>query len=658
MKLIPSLLITFMGMTYAASSYAGGTEVGNGGHGVVCRDSSGKVLSVEVLDLYEARILHSWTLSLGDPSLSYPDKIKIALSRLQKFSPQRAASDQSELDTFESEARFLPGVNLELLPDAANVAVPAGCNLEQIVNQRAPLVPGDPRYVINGDLWNAMSSDQKAALVLHEIIYREMIGYGHKYSISARWLVGWMTSTATQSFTMKDFLTTLQDLAVKTTDIDQYTIPLVDCGIGSSEGNLNPSHDCSTPQDISFKADLDFYPSGNLKTYWEVYSSITDITYGLTSGSALVTSFSPTPGIQVTMDGSSSPEPKSGWIVSDTMPPRLINLTGSVELEQKLPELFIKDPTSYTLTSDGHIDSVTGGQTFDGLDTLDCGTCKFTSDGQISIDQGKVEWGRWLMTADSIILDADQKLIHALGHAVYHITLKNQNDSEENQDVEIRAKSMVITKSDFSVVADEVTEVTGLSPNGYFDGEFGGQKIRDFVAVSPDAHIELSPKGQWSSKDLAFALPTTFSSLKSVSGQPILVRLEDVVENYSDGVTIKTMEEVEFIPRNSPSSIAFLAPYAPIEIIDDGSPEDGSIISIGLATLSRDFVSQVQGVGVTFKAGKPIEFFRSLGNSSQLVESGVLAQDTRLKTHNIFTPYKTFKAGTTVQFDENGYWVK
>ena len=48
--------VAFASMIFAAPTFAGGREAGNGGKGVVCRDPSGKVTSVRLLDFYEADV--------------------------------------------------------------------------------------------------------------------------------------------------------------------------------------------------------------------------------------------------------------------------------------------------------------------------------------------------------------------------------------------------------------------------------------------------------------------------------------------------------------------------------------------------------------------------------------------------------------------------
>src|SRR4051794_27132981 len=54
-----------------------GHERGNGGDAVVCRDHDDKIISVELLDFFEARNMRGIYLDLGDDSLSVDQKVQL-----------------------------------------------------------------------------------------------------------------------------------------------------------------------------------------------------------------------------------------------------------------------------------------------------------------------------------------------------------------------------------------------------------------------------------------------------------------------------------------------------------------------------------------------------------------------------------------------------
>jgi hypothetical protein len=64
--------------------------------------------------------------------------------------------------------------------------LPKNCELKQIAIQIRNPDLFDKRYVINQDLWNSLDTDNQAALVLHEIIYRMAIEQGASDSVGAR----------------------------------------------------------------------------------------------------------------------------------------------------------------------------------------------------------------------------------------------------------------------------------------------------------------------------------------------------------------------------------------------------------------------------------------------------------------------------------------
>ena len=69
---------------YSSFSFANAKVVGNGGEVIACRDLSGKLVSIELLDIFEARILRGQKMDLGGSQLSLNEKVEIALSRIAR----------------------------------------------------------------------------------------------------------------------------------------------------------------------------------------------------------------------------------------------------------------------------------------------------------------------------------------------------------------------------------------------------------------------------------------------------------------------------------------------------------------------------------------------------------------------------------------------
>lgn len=178
-----------------------GTEHGNGGGAVVCRGPNHEIKSIELLDFYEQREILQLNRDLGPTNTSYLEKIKYVLAHRKNFAPFRAKLWGSQADNFLNESVFLKGVKFNRLNDTGNIFIPEGCDFEQVAVQDEPLFTRQKRFKINQDLWDAMDDENRAGLVLHEIIYREAISYGHEDSIRSRYLNAiWTAAGDVQEF--------------------------------------------------------------------------------------------------------------------------------------------------------------------------------------------------------------------------------------------------------------------------------------------------------------------------------------------------------------------------------------------------------------------------------------------------------------------------
>lgn len=224
--------------------YAGNES--HGGHSVVCREGSGKVKSIEVLDFYEGEHLWSLKPDLGVEG-DFMTKVRFALTRWERIDPNRAQRCREWANQFVEESNFQHGIELVDVPDSNHIAFPAGCKVEQVVNQRKPKFPEDHRYIINGDLWDLMSEDRKAGMVLHELLYRMAIEIGQTDSSNSRYLNAYITSSGFVQSTDKAYVERLK-LAGYTRFIYQ--------GIAL---DLLPRMFNGHPSDR-----LDYYPSGKI----------------------------------------------------------------------------------------------------------------------------------------------------------------------------------------------------------------------------------------------------------------------------------------------------------------------------------------------------------------------------------------------------------
>src|SRR5205085_1885391 len=60
-------------------------------------------------------------------------------------------------------------------------------------------------YTINKDLWDRMNTNNRAGLILHEIIYKEALRDGQHDSVKARYFNAYLSSTKMASFTPQQY---------------------------------------------------------------------------------------------------------------------------------------------------------------------------------------------------------------------------------------------------------------------------------------------------------------------------------------------------------------------------------------------------------------------------------------------------------------------
>jgi hypothetical protein len=182
------ILIFVSSLAYAGNS-------GGGGRGVVCRNSHGKVESVELLDLWEAKEVFQFKVKPS--SKPVVEQIAGAIEAL-KYSTQLAPDSQVMTgDKYYSEPEYLSawlqqitslflvkspyvvrrhGIDLTPTGDSFEMAQPSGrCQIEQLVNYIDSSM--FPKILVNQDLVGKMDKTNLAALYLHEAFYVYLRGY-------------------------------------------------------------------------------------------------------------------------------------------------------------------------------------------------------------------------------------------------------------------------------------------------------------------------------------------------------------------------------------------------------------------------------------------------------------------------------------------------
>ena len=199
-----------------------GDKVGNGGDVVVCRNTVNEVTSIEALDIYEGRVRWTIELDLGDASLSPLQKVELALSRLGRISSIRAERYLEKAKQFDANALFLDNTELPDISDSNHLIFPKGCKVEQIIVQRTPHFSDDRRYLVSNDLWKQLDSTNKAALILHEIIYEEALEFGHQDSVPTRYFNAHLMSHRFETFTPKEMAAFFKTIDFKKFDYQGF----------------------------------------------------------------------------------------------------------------------------------------------------------------------------------------------------------------------------------------------------------------------------------------------------------------------------------------------------------------------------------------------------------------------------------------------------
>jgi len=165
-KVLSILAILLLGLTAGAS----GSRVGNGGHGVVCKDSSGHEYLPELLDLYEA--VHAYgrvaqwigANSLDEALEVYKRKIALALPENHPFLRVLDQIDNLKLD-------FELVDNLRIQTDDLGLfaKIDPNCRVVQLAIRGEDIL--NCRLQISKEFWNGTGYDTQALLLIHEAFH-------------------------------------------------------------------------------------------------------------------------------------------------------------------------------------------------------------------------------------------------------------------------------------------------------------------------------------------------------------------------------------------------------------------------------------------------------------------------------------------------------
>lgn len=249
---------------YSVLSLAGGDWVGNGGNVISCGNS------LRLLDYFEADEQRRIPLELGPNHMSFQQKVYYVLHRLEDVNPTRAKMYKKWFRTFDEETQWFFVGKFLPIRDSGVVIIPEECEIKQVAMQRpnALIMPGDQRYVIDLRLFEKLSEDDKAGLVLHELIYREAIELGIASSPGVRYFNQVISSYLMRTFDSRMMLDLVRTAGLKHVDYHGFAVGL-EAAQYHEDGALKTATIWAgnlLGQNISAKY-ANFYPNGRIESF-------------------------------------------------------------------------------------------------------------------------------------------------------------------------------------------------------------------------------------------------------------------------------------------------------------------------------------------------------------------------------------------------------
>lgn len=159
-------------LIFTALAGASGSRVGNGGHGVICKDSAGRQLPPELLDLYEASSFYGRVPQMILVS-SLDEAIQLYRQQLQFALP----SDHPLFRLFDHVEHLRASLVLRDQPlnptddlDLENfIDVGRNCHIVQIAVRSEP--PFEGNLEVSREFWAGSTYQVQALFLLHEAFH-------------------------------------------------------------------------------------------------------------------------------------------------------------------------------------------------------------------------------------------------------------------------------------------------------------------------------------------------------------------------------------------------------------------------------------------------------------------------------------------------------
>lgn len=206
-----------------SSVFGGGHLVGNTTSFLRCTQD-GHVL-YEMYDIYEARFFEDSIPEQFDygSGQNYVEKAKSIVKRLVPLNPTRYQLYLNFINSFSEKALVKTIFPKNNGPNDNTLSlIPNNCELVPVI------INNMGYYAIDGSIWNQLTENQKAAVLVHEAIYNEalMIENSHHNSYFVRIFTRYLLGDRFKNMSLKDYHKFIQSIEFAEVDAHGFLIAL------------------------------------------------------------------------------------------------------------------------------------------------------------------------------------------------------------------------------------------------------------------------------------------------------------------------------------------------------------------------------------------------------------------------------------------------
>ncbi len=184
MKHVLLILCLSMGL-FAQAQNKGGFDVGNGGIVAKCQGMPDRWRSLDLLE-GELHGRKPWSALKG---LNGDQILEKVIQRGKKFCPDKFANYSNFVNVLKKSSHVLDWPKKGLITQDYHAQLPKGqCLTKQAVYQwrdGATYGPGQSRFYFDQNVWKSLEGLDRAALILHELMYRLYIIDQNRYQANS-----------------------------------------------------------------------------------------------------------------------------------------------------------------------------------------------------------------------------------------------------------------------------------------------------------------------------------------------------------------------------------------------------------------------------------------------------------------------------------------